>query len=52
MYILNLAINLISISKMDDVGVCTIFEKDTCKMIGGAMVFQRGVQIVILYNLL
>jgi hypothetical protein len=35
--------NLISMSKMGNVGVQTIFEKDTCKMIRGAMVLLRGV---------
>ena len=36
-----LAKNLISISKLDDVGVKTVFEKDTCKMVRGALVLMR-----------
>ena len=33
LHILALARNLISISKLDDVGVKTVFEKETCKMV-------------------
>ena len=43
--------NLISVSKMDDAGVKTMFEKDTCKMVRGAMVLMRGVWIGNLYKL-
>ena len=35
-----LARNLISISNMDDVGVKTVFEKDTYKMVQGAQVLM------------
>jgi hypothetical protein len=42
-HIPKLARNLISISKMSDAGVHTIFEKETCKMVQGAMVLMRGV---------
>ena len=38
-----LARNLISVSKMDDAGVKTMFEKDACKMVRGALVLMRGV---------
>eukprot|EP00253_Pinus_taeda_P023630 PITA_23630 len=38
-----LARNLISVSKLDDAGVKTVFEKDTCKMVWGALVFMWGV---------
>eukprot|EP00253_Pinus_taeda_P021557 PITA_21557 len=38
-----LARNMISVSKLDDVGVKTVFEKDTCKMVRGALVLMRGV---------
>ena len=51
MHIPALARNLISISKMDDVGVKTMFEKDTCKMVRGALVLMWGVQIGTLYKL-
>eukprot|EP00253_Pinus_taeda_P020594 PITA_20594 len=34
---------MISISKMDDVGVKIVFEKDTCKMVRGALALMRGV---------
>ena len=35
-----LARNLISVSKMDDAGVKTVFEKDSCKMVWGALVLM------------
>eukprot|EP00253_Pinus_taeda_P033774 PITA_33774 len=38
LHIPTLAKNLISISKLDDAGVKTVFEKDTCKMVQGALV--------------
>ena len=47
-----LARNLISVSKLDDAGVKTMFEKDTCKMVRGALVLMWGVQIGTLYKLL
>eukprot|EP00253_Pinus_taeda_P021042 PITA_21042 len=46
-----LARNLISISKLDDVSVKTVFEKYTYKMVWGALVLMRGVQIGTLYKL-
>eukprot|EP00253_Pinus_taeda_P014414 PITA_14414 len=45
-----LARKLISVRKLDDVGVKTVFEKDTCKMVRGALVL-RGVRIGTLYKL-
>ena len=39
-----LARNLISVSKLDDASVKTMFEKDTSKMVQGALVLMRGVQ--------
>ena len=45
-----LARNLISVSKMDDAGVKTVFEKDACKMVRGALVLMRGVRTGTLYN--
>ena len=50
--ILGLARNLISVSKMGNAGVQTIFEKDRCKMVRGAMVLMMRVQCETLYNLL
>jgi hypothetical protein len=44
--------NLISVSKMSDVGVHTLFQKDSCKMVRGAMVLMKGVRIGTLYNFL
>jgi hypothetical protein len=44
--------NLISISKMDDVGVKTMFEKETCSLVRGEMVLLRGVRIGTLYKLM
>eukprot|EP00253_Pinus_taeda_P017377 PITA_17377 len=46
-----LARNLISVSKLDDAGVKTVFEKDTCKMVRGALVLMQGVRIGTLYKL-
>jgi len=46
-----LARNLIFVSKLDDVGVKTVFEKDTCKMVRGALVLMQGVRIGTLYKL-
>ena len=33
--------NMISVSKMDDAGVKTVFEKDTYKMVQGALVLMQ-----------
>eukprot|EP00253_Pinus_taeda_P028130 PITA_28130 len=46
-----LARNLIYVRKPDDIGVETVFKKDTCRMIHGALVLMRGVQIGTLYKL-
>ena len=43
LHIPTLAKNLISVSKMDDAGVKIVFEKDTCKMVQGALVLMWGV---------
>jgi hypothetical protein len=51
-HILGLEKNLISISKMSDAGVHTLFHKDSCNMFRGAMVLMKGVQIRTLYKLL
>ena len=45
------AINLISVTKLDDAGVKTVFKKDTCNMVRGALVLMQGVQIGTLYKL-
>jgi hypothetical protein len=44
--------NLISIKKMSDVSVHTLFYKDTCKILKGALVLMKVVFIVTLYKLL
>ena len=36
---------------MDEVGVKIVFEKDTCKMVWGALVLMRGVRIGTLYKM-
>jgi hypothetical protein len=51
LHIPSLARNLISVRKMDDVRVKTIFEKETCRMVRGAMVLLKGVWFVTLYKL-
>ena len=43
LHIPGLARNFIYVRKMADAGVKTVFEKDRCKMIRGAMVLMRGV---------
>jgi hypothetical protein len=43
--------NLISVRKMDDAGVKTIFEKETCRMFRGAMVLLKGVWFGTLYKI-
>ena len=42
---------MISLSKLDDASVKTMFEKDTCKMVQGPRVLLRGVWIGTLYKL-
>ena len=51
LHIPTLARNLISVNKLDDADVKTVFEKDTCKMVWGALVFMREVRIGTLYKL-
>eukprot|EP00253_Pinus_taeda_P016278 PITA_16278 len=51
LHIPTLAKNLISVSKLYDAGVKTLFEKDTCKMVWEALVLMWGVQIGTLYKL-
>jgi hypothetical protein len=52
LHIPKLAKSLISISKLDDAGVNTIFGKNTCKMVRGVMVLMRGFRCGTLYKLL
>jgi hypothetical protein len=51
LHIPGLARNLIFVRKMDDAGVKTIFEKETCRMIRGAMVLLKGVRFGTLYKM-
>jgi hypothetical protein len=51
LHILGLDKKLIYVRKMDDAWVETIFEKETCGMVRGLMVFLKGVQIGTLYKL-
>jgi hypothetical protein len=52
LHIPKLAGSLIYVRKLDDVGVDTIFGKNTCKMVQGEMVLMRGVRCGTLYKLL
>jgi hypothetical protein len=52
LHIPKLARSLIFVRKMDDAGVATVFGKNTCKMVRGAMVLMRGVWFGTLYKLL
>ena len=45
LHIPTLARNLIFVSMMDDAGVKMVFEKDTYKMVQGALVLMRGGRI-------
>jgi hypothetical protein len=51
LHIPKLARSLISVSKLSDVGVKIVFEKNTCKMVRGAMVLMRGFHCGNLYKL-
>jgi len=51
LHIRALARNLVSVSKLDDAGVKTVFEKDTCKMVWGELVLMQRVSIGTLYKL-
>jgi hypothetical protein len=44
LHIPKVARSLIYVSKLDDAGMDTVFGKNTCKMVRGAMVLMRGVQ--------
>jgi hypothetical protein len=46
-----LARNLIYVSKIDDARVKAIFEKETCRMVQGAMLLLKGVRFGTLYKL-
>jgi hypothetical protein len=52
LHIPGMAKNLIFVSKMEDAGVKTIFEKGTCRMVRGAMVLMKGVWFGTRYKLL
>jgi hypothetical protein len=52
LHIPGMAKNLISVSKMEDAGVKTIFEKGTCRMVRGALVLMKGVWFGTMYTLL
>jgi hypothetical protein len=52
LHIPSLVRNLLFVRKMSDAGVHTIFQNDFCKMVIGAMVLMKGVQIGTLYKLL
>ena len=51
-HILDLERNPISVSTMEDTGVRSVFEKDTCKMVRGAMVLMQVIKIGTVYKLL
>jgi hypothetical protein len=52
LHIPKLVRSLISVSKLSDAGVKTLFEKNTCKMIQATMVLMRGVPCGTLYKFL
>jgi hypothetical protein len=51
LHIPGLARNFIYVRKIDDAGVKTILEKETCKMVRGSMVLLKGVQFGTPYNM-
>jgi hypothetical protein len=52
LHIPKIARSLISVSKLDDAGVDTVFGNNTCKMVRGEMLLIRGVRCGTLYKLL
>jgi hypothetical protein len=52
LHIPSLERNLISINKVSDAGVHTLFQKDSCNMVRGVMVLMRGFRIGTLYKML
>ena len=52
LHIAKLVRSLISVSKLDDQRVDTIFENNICNMVRGVMVLIRGVRYGTLYKLL
>jgi hypothetical protein len=51
LHIAGLARNLIFVRKTDDVGVKTIFKKETRRMVRGAIVLLKGVRLGNMYNM-
>ena len=51
LHIPTLVKNMIFVSKLDDAGVKTTFEKYTCKMVRGAVAFMWGVRFGNMYKL-
>jgi hypothetical protein len=51
LHIPGLTRNLIYVRKMDDARVKTIFQKETCKMVRGALVLLKGVWFGTLYKM-
>jgi hypothetical protein len=51
LHIPGFAKKFIYVCKMDNAGVKTIFEKETCKMVRGEMVLMKGVWFGTLYNM-
>jgi hypothetical protein len=51
LHIWGMDINFIYVRKMDDAGVKSIFEKETCWMVQWAMVLLKGVRFGTLYKL-
>jgi hypothetical protein len=52
LHISGMARNLNYVSKMEDAGVKTIFEKGTCRLVRGEIVLMKGVRFGTLYKLL
>jgi hypothetical protein len=50
-HIPGLDMNLIYVIKMDDAGVKTIFQKETYRMVWGAMALLKGAQFGTLYKM-
>jgi hypothetical protein len=51
LHIPSLARNLIYVRKMDNAGVKTMFEKETCMMVQGVLVLLNGVRFENMYKL-
>jgi hypothetical protein len=51
LHVLGLARNVLSVSKLNDVGVQLVFSNKVCKLVQGAMALAKGVRVGTLFSL-